>query len=113
MVVVVVCCQLTMGSAVQTHFLPEELQDVHVVLAYALAGLTRGNNFREEVPPLLRPLILHNLHQHFVQLPHEHTLGMKGLGVRALFNDRFDNVVLDPLCVCACESEKTPENVEI
>ncbi len=44
------------------HLLTEELQDDHVVLTQALAGATRSHNVTDERGPVLRPLLLQNLH---------------------------------------------------
>lgn len=44
------------------HLLTEELQDDHVVLTQALTGATRTHDVTDECGPVLRPLLLQDLH---------------------------------------------------
>lgn len=44
------------------HLLTEELQDDHVVLTQALTGATRSHDVTDERGPVLRPLLLQDLH---------------------------------------------------
>lgn len=44
------------------HLLTEELQDDHVVLTQTLTGATRSHDVTDERGPVLRPLLLQDLH---------------------------------------------------
>jgi hypothetical protein len=48
------------------HLLREQLEDVHTVLAQALALLRRAHQVRDEAPPPRRPVVLQDLHQRVV-----------------------------------------------
>ena len=43
------------------NFLRQELEDLHIVPAQCLVGLAALNNLRDEILPVLRPLLLENL----------------------------------------------------
>ncbi|GMR57998.1 hypothetical protein PMAYCL1PPCAC_28193, partial [Pristionchus mayeri] len=72
-------------------------EDVHVVDAYGVAGLTRLHNVRDEGGPVLGPVLLHYLNQDEVQLVQEEGVAGGSRGALAQSEDEVHDEGLDAL----------------
>mmetsp|Transcript_19867 Transcript_19867/g.75095 ORF Transcript_19867/g.75095 Transcript_19867/m.75095 type:complete len:307 (+) Transcript_19867:2325-3245(+) len=78
----------------EKHLLAQQLQDAHVILADLLIVPAELYDLRDEVRPLLGPLLLHNLHEHQVHLVEEGGLIRRRFPVLAQPRDDRDDVLL-------------------
>ena len=86
------------AAAVMTrrHLLREQLQNEEVVLAERLARFRRRDEVADEGRPVVRPLLLHHLHEDDVELVHEELVGAQQLLRRRALDHHVHDKVLDP-----------------
>mmetsp|Transcript_48320 Transcript_48320/g.114984 ORF Transcript_48320/g.114984 Transcript_48320/m.114984 type:complete len:515 (+) Transcript_48320:2151-3695(+) len=81
------------------HLLRQELEDLHVVAAERLVRLARLDNLRDEVLPVVRPLLFQNLDEDEVELAELRLRPHKRLLVTRVPDDDVDDVGLDRLAL--------------
>lgn len=79
------------------HTTNPEAQTHHAIFTECLAGFAGSNNIRDEAGPLVRPILLQNLHQGDVHLCQEGTFGPEAALVRADLDDQVADVIFDAI----------------
>ncbi len=76
----------------------------HAILAKRLARFAGSHYVRDEAGPLVRPILLQNLHQNNVHFGQKRALRPKAGLVRANLDDQVADVILDaiPLLIRQC-----------